>query len=381
VIVGIPKEVKTEEYRVSAVPAIVESLVRAGHEVIVETSAGRGIGISDGEYLEAGAKIAATAAEVYGAADMIVKVKEPLPQEYPLIKDGQVIFTYFHFAASESLTKAMVDSGAVCIAYETIEESDGSLPLLTPMSEVAGRMAIQEGAKYLERPMGGRGVLLGGVPGVAPANVVILGGGIAGTNAAKMAAGMGANVIVLDINIDRLRYLDDVLPANVCTLMSNSYNIRAALREADLVVGSVLRHGARTPVLVTREMLKQMKPRAVVVDIAVDQGGCFETTRPTTHLEPTFVEEGIVHYCVANMPGAVACTSTYALTNMTAPYIIALANKGWRDALAENPVLRKGLNVAFGKVVLPEIADLFGYDTYPIESVLNMGRTQTTLSD
>ena len=374
-IVGIPKEVKVEEYRVSAVPAIVEALTHAGHQVIVETGAGRGIGISDGEYMEAGAKIAATPAEVYGAADMIVKVKEPMPQEYPLIRSGQVLFTYFHFAASETLTKAMVDSGAVCIAYETIEEHDGSLPLLTPMSEVAGRMSIQEGAKYLERPMGGRGILLGGVPGVAPANVVIIGGGVAGTNAAKMAAGMGANVIVLDINIDRLRYLDDTLPANVTTLMSNPYNVRSAVREADLVVGAVLRPGAKAPVVVTREMLKQMKPMAVMVDIAVDQGGCFETTRPTTHKEPVFTEEGILHYCVANMPGAVASTSTYALTNATAPYTLQLANKGWKNALMENPGLRKGLNVAFGKVTLADIADLFGYPTYPIESVLDEGKT------
>lgn len=378
-IIGIPKEVKTEEYRVSAVPSLVASLTRSGHEVIVETAAGLGIGISDAEYIEAGAKIAATPADVYGAADMIVKVKEPIAQEYPLIRAGQVLFTYFHLAANETLTRAMVDSGAICIAYETIEEADGSLPLLTPMSEVAGRMAIQEGAKYLERPMGGRGVLLGGVPGVPPANVVVLGGGVAGTNAAKMAAGLGANVTVLDINIDRLRYLDDVMPANVRTLMSNYYNIRSAVSEADLVVGAVLRAGAKTPVLIDREMLKLMRPRTVIVDIAVDQGGCFETTRPTTHTEPTFVEEGVIHYCVANMPGAVACTSTYALTNATAPYAVQLANNGWKQALQDSPALLKGLNVASGTVTLPEVADLFGYKCVSAEKMLNNGATKAKL--
>lgn len=378
-IIGIPKEIKVEEYRVSAVPAIVDALVHSGHEVVVETRAGRGIGISDGDYMEVGARIAATAAEVYSEAEMIIKVKEPIHQEYDLIKSGQVLFTYFHLAASERLTKAMVDSGAVCIAYETIEEPDGSLPLLTPMSEVAGRMAVQEGAKYLELPMGGSGVLLGGVPGVAPANVVIIGGGIAGTSAAKIAAGMGANVIVLDINIDRLRHLDYVMPSNVRTLMSNHFNIRTAVRDADLVIGSVLRHGARTPVLVTREMLKQMKPKAVIVDIAVDQGGCFETTRPTTHTTPTFVEEGIVHYCVANMPGAVANTSTYALTNATAPYIMQLANKGWKQALQDNPSLLKGLNIAYGRVTLSEVAELFGFDAYSAEAILTEDKAESAL--
>jgi alanine dehydrogenase len=371
VIIGIPKEIKVGEYRVSAVPAIVEYLVQAGHEVLVETDAGRGSGISDGDYVEAGAKIRPNAEAVYGEADLIVKVKEPVPQEYPLIRRGQVLFTYFHFAASRQLTQAMVDSGAVCIAYETMEESDGSLPLLIPMSEVAGRMAIQEGAKYLERPMEGRGILLGGVPGVAPANVAILGGGIAGSNAAKVAAGLGARVTVLDINLDRLRYLDDVMPSNVTTLMSNSYNIRTVLRDADLVVGCVLRHGAKTPILVTREMLKLMKPRAVIVDVAVDQGGVFETTRPTTHTDPIYMEEGIVHYCVANMPGAVAGTSTYALTNVTGRYLLQLANLGWKQAIETNPVLRKGLNIANGKVVLSEVAELFGYNAVSPECALS----------
>jgi len=370
-IVGVPKEIKEGEYRVSIVPAIVESLVKAGHEVIVETEAGRGSGIEDVDYSEAGAKIAAEAKDVFAAADMIVKVKEPLAREVKMIREGQVVFTYFHFAASEELTRAMVDSKAVCIAYETIEEADGALPLLIPMSEVAGRMAIQEGAKYLERPMEGRGILLGGVPGVDPGNVAILGGGISGANAARVAAGLGANTVVLDINLEKLRYLADVMPPNVTTLMSNSYNIRSVLKDADLVVGAVLRHGARTPVLVTREMLKLMKPRAVIVDIAVDQGGAFETTRPTTHSNPVYMEEGIVHYCVANMPGAVAGTSTYALTNATGRYMLQLANKGWKQALKDSAPLRRGLNIAYGKVTLAAVAELFGYETTPADAVLS----------
>ena len=369
-IVGISKEIKEREYRVSVVPAIVESLVKAGHVVMIETGAGRGSGIEDADYQEAGAQIVCSPEEVFAAADMIVKVKEPLPQEYPLIREGQVIFTYFHLAASEELTRAMVSTRSVCIAYETIAEEDGSLPLLIPMSEIAGRMAIQEGAKYLERPMEGRGILLGGVPGVDPGNVAILGGGVSGASAARVAAGLGAKVVVLDINLDRLRYLADVMPANVTTLMSNTYNIRAALKDADLLVGAVLRPGAKTPVLVTRDMLKLMKPRAVVVDVAVDQGGCFETTRPTTHSKPVYVEEGIVHYCVANMPGAVAGTSTYALTNATGRYILQLANKGWKQALKDSPALRKGLNIAYGKVTLAAVAEQFGYEPAPIESVI-----------
>ncbi|MCE5324118.1 alanine dehydrogenase [bacterium] len=368
-IVGVPKETKEGEYRVSMVPAIVESLVSGGHDVVVETDAGRGSGVADDAYTEAGARMVSRAEEVFAAADMIVKVKEPIPSEYPLIRKGQVIFTFFHFAASEELTRAMVDSEAVCIAYETIEESDGSLPILTPMSEVAGRMAVQEGAKYLERPMEGRGILLGGVPGVAPANVAIIGGGIAGSNAAKMAAGLGANVTVLDVNLDRLRYLDDVMPANVRTIMSDSYNIRMVLRESDLVIGAVLRHGARTPVLVTRDMLRLMKPRSVLVDIAVDQGGIFESSRPTTHANPVFVEEGVVHYCVANMPGAVAGTSTYALTNSTGRYIIELANKGWHRAMRESSQLKGGLNIACGSVILSEVAELFSYERAELGSI------------
>jgi alanine dehydrogenase len=368
-VIGVPKEIKQGEYRVAIVPAIVESLVKNGHEVLVETEAGRGSGVSDAAYKEAGAKIIEHPQDVFASADMIVKVKEPLPEEYPLIRKDQVLFTFFHFAAAEELTRAMVDSSAVCIAYETMEESDGSLPILTPMSEVAGRMAVQEGAKYLERPMEGRGILLSGVPGVAPANVAVIGGGVAGSNAAKMAAGLGANVTVLDVNLDRLRYLDDVMPPNVRTIMSDSYNIRMVLRDSDLVIGAVLRHGARTPVLITREMLRLMKPRSVLVDIAIDQGGIFETSRPTTHANPIFVEEGVVHYCVANMPGAVAGTSTYALTNSTGRYIIELANKGWKKAVSENALLKGGLNIVCGKVVLAEVADLFGYEQVPIENI------------
>lgn len=369
-IIGIPKEVKEGEYRVSAVPAVVHMLSLAGHRVLVETNAGRGSGIEDEAYIDAGAEILPDPASIFKEADMIVKVKEPVPSEYRLIREGQVIFTFFHFAASRELTDAMVRSKAVCIAYETIEEANGSLPILMPMSEVAGRMAIQEGAKYLERPMEGRGILLGGVPGVAPANVAILGGGVAGFNAAKIAAGMGAHVKVLDVNLNRLRYISDVMPPNVGTIMSDTYNIRMVLKDADLVVGSVLRTGAKTPILVTREMLKLMKPRAVIVDVAVDQGGTFETTRPTTHANPVYLEEGIVHYCVSNMPGAVAGTSTYALTNVTGLYIFELAEKGWKQAMRDNIELKQGLNIAYGKITLPAIARLFGYDEISADQVI-----------
>lgn len=369
-IVGVPKEIKQDEYRVSVVPVGVESLVKAGHTVLVQGSAGRGTGILDGEYTEAGAEIVASAGEVYSRADMIIKVKEPQPEEYPLIREGQVIFTYFHFAASEELTKAMAASGAVCIAYETMEAPDGSLPLLTPMSEVAGRMAVQEGAKYLERPMEGRGILLGGVPGVSPAKVVVIGGGVVGSNAAKIAAGIGANVVVLDVNLDRLRYLDDVMPKNITTLMSDSYNIRSQLRDADLVIGAVLKHGGRTPILVTKEDLKLMKPRAVIIDVAADQGGVIETSRPTTHSHPIFIEEDVVHYCVTNMPGAVAGTSTFALTNVTLPFALQIANKGWQRALKENGILLKGLNIANGRVYFAEIAELFGLPYHKPETAV-----------
>lgn len=358
-IIGVPKEIKPDEYRVALVPAGAETLTRAGHCVLVEAGAGLGTSIPDSEYVEHGAEIVGDAAEVWRRADLIVKVKEPLGPEYAEIQPRHVIFTYFHFAASESLTRAMLASGATCIAYETIMEEDGSLPLLTPMSEVAGRMAIQEGAKYLERPEEGRGILLGGVPGVPPANIVIIGGGVVGANAARIASGIGALVTILDVNLDRLRYLDDVMPRNVFTLYSNAYNLRRMLREADLLIGAVLIRGDRAPVLVTREMLALMKPGAVIVDVAVDQGGCVETIRPTTHSQPTYLEAGVVHYGVANMPGAVAGTSTYALTNVTLPYVAEIARKGWRRAAAENPRLRKGINLTAGRCVFRPVADLF----------------------
>jgi len=360
-IVGVPKEIKNNEFRVALVPAGAEMLVEDGHRVLVEEGAGLGTSIEDSEYIEAGAEIVPDAKTLFSQSDLIVKVKEPLPDEYGLLKPGQIVFTYFHFAASEQLTRAMVESKAVCVAYETIQLPDGTLPLLTPMSEVAGRMAIQEGAKYLERPMEGRGILLAGVPGVPPANVVILGGGIVGANSAKIAAGFGANVYILDINMERLRYLDDVMPANVTTIFSNRLNIRNLLPQADLVIGGVLRRGAKAPVLVSREMLKSMKRGAVVVDVAVDQGGCFDTTHPTTHSEPTYIVEGVVHYCVANMPGAVAGTSTYALTNETLPYLRKLANRGWKQASRDSAALKMGLNVVEGKVCFPEVAEQFSY--------------------
>lgn len=369
-IVGVPKEIKADEYRVALVPVGVEALVRAGHSVIIEASAGRGTGIEDAAYSRAGAKVVESAEEVYASAEMIVKVKEPQPAEYDLLREGQVIFTFFHFAASETLTRAMIDRRCVCIAYETIEAPDGSLPILTPMSEIAGRMAVQEGAKFLELPMEGRGILLGGVPGVLPATVMIIGGGVAGSNAAKIAAGMGANVVVLDVNTERLRYLDDVMPGNVTTLASNSYNIREQLAVADLVIGTVLRHGGRTPLLVTREMLSLMKRRAVMVDVSVDQGGMVETTRPTTHSDPIFIEEDVVHYCVANMPGAVAGTSTYALTNETLSFVLRIANNGWKRALKESRMLLKGLSIAYGQVVFQPLADVFSLPAMPASEVL-----------
>jgi alanine dehydrogenase len=370
-IVGVPKEIKDNEFRVALVPSGAEALTEAGHTVLVETGAGLGTGITDAEYEEAGATVVPTNRAVFERAEMVMKVKEPQPSEYDLLRKGQILFTYFHFAADEGLTRAMVERGVVCIAYETIQLPDGTLPLLTPMSEVAGRMAVQEGAKYLERPMEGRGILLAGVPGVPPANVVILGGGVVGANAAKIAAGFGANVYLLDINLERLRYLDDVMPPNVTTIFSNRLNIRRLLPDADLVIGGVLRRGAKAPVLVTQEMLKTMKRGAVVVDVAVDQGGCFETTHPTTHSHPTYIVEGVVHYCVANMPGAVAGTSTYALTNETLAYARQLANKGWKTALKENRALQLGLNIAFGKVTFADIAEQFGYPYTPAEELLN----------
>ncbi len=360
-IIGVPKEIKPQEHRVGAVPAMVHELVDAGHSVLVQTSAGVGAGLLDSAFEAAGARIVDSASDVYGQAEMIIKVKEPLPEEYDLIRKGQLLFTYFHFAASRSLTEAMIQSGAHCYAYETLEIGD-SLPLLTPMSEVAGRMAIQVGAACLERHNGGRGMLLGGVPGVEPATVLILGGGIVGYNAAKMAAGLGARVLLLDIDLERLRYLSDVMPANVTPLYSSPYAIRELLPEADLVVGAVLVSGARAPVLIRREDLKIMKDDGpVVVDVAVDQGGCIETCRPTTHEDPTFVEEGVLHYCVANMPGAVARTSTFALTNATANYAVKLASMGAAEA-ASNPTLATAANILDGKVTYQGVADAFGFE-------------------
>jgi alanine dehydrogenase len=349
-IIGVPKEIKNNENRVALTPAGTQELVKRGHTVYVQNTAGVGSGFADEEYAKAGAKMIQNAAEIFGLAEMIMKVKEPIEQEYKLIKKDQLVFTYFHFASYEPLTKAMIQSGAVCLAYETVER-DGALPLLIPMSEVAGRMAIQEGAKYLEKPLKGRGILLGGVPGVKPAKVLILGGGVVGTNAAKIAAGMGADVTIMDLNLTRLRYLDDVMPKNVHTMVSNEYSIRELIKDHDLIIGGVLVPGAKAPKLITRDMLKTMRPGTVVVDVAVDQGGCIETCTPTTHENPTFIIDDVVHYCVANMPGAVPYTSTLALTNATLPYAIRLAGQGWKKACAENSDLRLGLNVVQGEVV------------------------------
>jgi len=360
--IGVPKEIKTNENRIALVPAGAESLIGAGHSVLVETGAGLGSGFSDADYTAVGAKIAPDAATVWKDSEMIMKVKEPIKSEWPHMRKDQLIFTYFHFAADEELTKAHLKSGAICVAYETVELPSHELPLLTPMSEVAGRMAVQEGAKYLEKLYGGRGVLLGGVPGVVPAKVVILGGGIVGINSAKMAAGMGAKVVILDISLERLRYLSDVMPANVQTIYSNRHNILEQIETADLVVGGVLIPGAKAPKLVRREDLKRMQPGSVIVDVAVDQGGCVETTKATTHENPTYVVDGVIHYAVANMPGGVPRTSTLALTNATLPYALQLANKGWKRALRENPALLKGLNVAEGKVTYQAVSDAFGLE-------------------
>ena len=321
--------------------------------MLIQSGAGLGSGISDEQYAEQGAEIVASAEDVWKNADLIVKVKEPLPVEWPLMRPGQIVFTYFHFAADENLTRAVMASGVTAVAYETIKDARGNLPLLTPMSEVAGRMSIQEGAKYLERPFDGRGILLGGVPGVLPASVVILGGGVVGANAAKVAAGLGANVTILDVNLDRLRYLDDVMPRNVTTLYSDRHNILDSLSRADLLIGAVLIPGARAPYLVKRADLKRMLPRAVIIDVAIDQGGCVETSRPTTHSQPTYIVDDVVHYCVTNMPGAVGRTSTYALTNVTLPYVLQLARKGFDKAVAENPALRQGVNIHQGQCDQP----------------------------
>jgi alanine dehydrogenase len=368
--IGVPREIKTHENRVALIPAGAEALAANGNTVLVETTAGEGSGFTDEDYRRAGAEIVAEVEEVWERAEMIMKVKEPIPVEYKRIREGQILFTYFHFAADERLTRALIDSGAIAIAYETVQLPSGELPLLTPMSEVAGRMAIQAGAKYLERYHGGRGLLLGGVPGVPPADVVILGGGVVGTNAAKIAAGMGAHVRIMDISLERLRYLSDVMPANVDLIYSNRYNILEQIETADLLVGAVLLPGAKAPNLVRREDLKRMKKGAVIVDVAVDQGGCVETIRPTTHEDPIYEVEGVIHYGVANMPGGVPRTSTLALTNATFPYASRLAKLGWEEACRRDESLRFGLNVIRGKVVYPGVAEAFGLEYTPVEEVM-----------
>lgn len=370
-IVGVPKEIKNNENRVALTPAGTQALTRRNHTVYVQTMAGEGSGFSDEEYVKAGGKILSTAEQIFSTAEMIIKVKEPIEQEYGLIRKDQLVFTYFHFASYEPLTHAMIKTGAVCLAYETVERVDGSLPLLVPMSEVAGRMSIQEGAKYLEKPLKGRGILLGGVPGVMPAKVLILGGGVVGTNAAKIAAGMGADVTITDVNLNRLRYLDDVMPKNVHTIVSNDYVLRELVKTHDLIVGAVLVPGAKAPKLITRDMLKTMRPGTVLVDVAVDQGGCIETCKPTTHENPTYIIDDVVHYCVANMPGAVPYTSTLALTNATLPYAIKLAANGWKKACQDSGELRKGLNVIQGKVVYKAVADAFNLPYTDVKEFLS----------
>ncbi len=362
-IVGIPKEIKNNESRVGMTPAGIFELVKYGHTVYVQAGAGEGSGFLNGDYEQAGAIILQTIAEIYALSEMIVKIKEPIEPEFELVREGQILFTYFHFASSELLTKAMIRSKSVCIAYETVEDEDGSLPLLTPMSEVAGRMAIQQGARYLEKPVKGRGVLLGGVPGVPPGRVLVLGAGVVGIQAAKMAAGLGAHVTILDINMKRLRYVNDVMPSHVVTEFSNEYNIRRHIRTHDLIVGGVLVKGAKAPYLITRDMLKDMRPGTVIVDVAVDQGGCVETTRPTTHEDPVYIIDDVVHYSVANMPGAVPYTSTVALTNVTLPYVLKLANLGWQGAIETDNSLRKGMNIVLGEVVYKEIIEAFQWDS------------------
>lgn len=370
-IIGVPKEIKNNENRVALTPGGAQELVKRGHVVYVQSTAGDGSGFSDSDYVDAGAQMLPTIEATYEIAEMIMKVKEPIEPEYKLIKEDQLVFTYFHFASYEPLTKAMIQSKSVCLAYETVEQADRSLPLLVPMSEVAGRMAIQEGAKYLEKPLKGRGILLGGVPGVRPAKVLILGGGVVGTNAAKMASGMGADVTIMDLSLPRLRYLDDVMPANVNTFMSSEYNIRELIATHDLIIGAVLIPGAKAPNLITRDMLKEMQAGTVLVDVAVDQGGCIETCKPTTHEDPIFIIDDIVHYCVANMPGAVPYTSTLALTNATLPYAIALANKGWKKACNESKELKLGLNVIKGDVVYEAVAEVFDLPYVNVEQYLS----------
>ena len=374
-VVGVPKEVRDQEYRVGLTPGGVEMLTRAGHRVLVQAGAGEGSGFSDQAYADAGAEIVADAAEVWREADLIVKVKEPLPPEYPLLQPGQLLFTFLHLAASEELTLALLRSGVVAIAYETVQLPDGRLPLLTPMSEVAGRMAIQVAAHYLEKPSGGRGKLLGGVPGVYPSRVVVIGAGTVGTNAAQVALGMGAQVILIDVNLDRLRYLSEVLHGNLITLMSNHRNVAQAVQGAEVVIGAVLVPGARAPKLVTREMVASMEPGSVIIDVAVDQGGCVETSRPTTHSDPIYLVDGVIHYCVPNMPGAVPRTSTYALSNATQPYVLKLANLGLEEAVRQDPALALGVNIYRGHITHPAVAEAFGLEYVPLARLIpGLGR-------
>jgi alanine dehydrogenase len=371
--IGVPTEIKNNESRVALTPAGANELSKRGHRVLIQSGAGDASGFFDHDYVSAGAETVATADGVWATADMIMKVKEPIAEEYPKCREGQLIFTYFHFASSEPLTHAMIASGAICLAYETVEQADGTLPLLVPMSEVAGRMAIQEGARYLQKPVKGRGVLLGGVPGVAPGKVLVIGGGIVGVQAAKMAAGLGAHVTILDVNLQRLRYINDIMPHHVVTEFSSEYNIRRLIPHHDLIVGAVLIAGAKAPRLITRDMLKLMRPGTVIVDVAVDQGGCVETCRPTTHQDPVFIIDDVVHYCVANMPGAVPCTSTMALTNSTLPYALQLADKGWQRACKDNAELRKGLNVVHGQVVYRGVSEAFGLPFAELSEVMADG--------
>jgi alanine dehydrogenase len=376
-IVGVPREIKSDEYRVAMLPVGAEELTSAGHQVLIEAGAGHGSGILDAQYADAGATIVEDAAEIWSSAELVVKVKEPQPSEWPLLRPGQVVFTYFHFAADEELTRAIIGSGITAIAYETLRDARGSLPLLTPMSEVAGRMSIQEGAKFLERPQEGRGILLSGVPGVAPAEVAILGGGVVGSNAAKVAAGLGANVRILDVNLDRLRYLDDIMPPNVTTLYSDRHTILESIERADLVIGAVLITGARAPRLVRREDLARMKTGAVIVDVAIDQGGCIETSRPTTHRQPTYVIDGVVHYCVTNMPGAVGRTSTYALCNVTLPYVLQLVRGGWKAIASADLGVAEGVNIDRGRVTNHAVAATFGFPYSPLHEPNAAGAVPT----
>lgn len=369
-IIGVPKEIKNNENRIALTPAGTTELVKHGHEVYVQEGGGIGSGFRDEDYIASGAIMLPAVEDVYAVAELIIKVKEPVDPEFGLIKKGQILYTYFHFASSELLTNAMIKNGSICLAYETVEMDDHSLPLLVPMSEVAGRMSVQEGAKYLEKTYGGYGVLLGGVPGVLPAKVLIIGGGVVGTEAAKMAAGLGADVTIMDVSLKRLRYLDDIMPANVKTMMSNHYNISEMVKTHDVIIGAVLIPGAKTPHLVTRDMLNTMRPGTVLVDVAVDQGGCFETTHATTHADPTFIIDEVIHYCVTNMPGAVPRTSTIALTNSTLPFAIQIADKGWKQACKDSVPLRKGLNVVDGKVVCKGVSDAFGLPYVEVDKVL-----------